>query len=212
VILITLHDYINWNFALPIISYSPRAVADLIKLFGIKYRYTKAVDLNPLNKLDHMLYSILFITNAANPCIKARLLEISNKSAQWNKSHSITGCMAYIEGIQDGESSGMFIQVIEGFKREVEAIYSMVKHENLHGELFIIKEGYINCRKFSCWKMGYEQLHLQDSRLLQTFFNMNKNMLSDNGCNEDNILLQFMITFCNQVGNKIEFLQLAANN
>jgi hypothetical protein len=145
-----------------------------------------------------MLYTILYTSHAIKAFNNMELTEIVNESRIWNHAHDITGCLAYVEGVLNGDVLCQFIQVLEGEESEVKKIFTKIQSDARHLDLSVIKEGNIRSRKFSDWRMGFEQIQLNDNPILQTFFSMNTTVLAESGDTEDHILMQFMKSFCDQ--------------
>jgi hypothetical protein len=144
------------------------------------------------------LYTILYTSHAIKAFDKVELSAIVNESRIWNHAHDITGCLAYVEGVLNGYVLCQFIQVLEGKESEVKDIFNKIKSDVRHLGVSVIKEGVIGKRKFSDWRMGFEQIQLNDNPMLQSFFSMDNTILADDGDAENNILMQFMKSFCDQ--------------
>jgi hypothetical protein len=145
-----------------------------------------------------MLYTILYISNADRAFDNEELDELVLESRAWNSLHGITGFLAYVEGVCDGKTRCQFIQVVEGTKRDIEDVFTIIKQDPRHQDICVIKEGAIKERKFDSWNMGFERLHLNSNPQLELFFSMNLSLLAADGDLDDNILIQFMKTFYDQ--------------
>jgi hypothetical protein len=146
-----------------------------------------------------MLYTILYTTNPERVFSHDELVRLEKTSRIWNESHKVTGCLAYVEGILDGNTKCQIIQVLEGLKDDVENIFDSVKLDVRQRNVTLIKKGFIRTRKFNQWTMGYEKIQLSNNSLLQTFFALNHKVLSQEGNLEDNMLMTFMKLFCEQI-------------
>jgi hypothetical protein len=146
-----------------------------------------------------MLYTILYTSNTERVFSHDELVRLEKSSRIWNKSHRITGCLAYVEGVLDGNTHCQVIQVLEGLKDDVENIFNQVKQDMRQNNVSLIKKGFIRTRKFNQWTMGYEKIQLSNNSLLQTFFALNHKLLSQDGNLEDNMLMTFMKSFCEQI-------------
>jgi hypothetical protein len=145
-----------------------------------------------------MLYTILYTSRPNEPFVDEDLVELGVQSWNWNKKHSITGCLAYVEGVQNGKTQCQFIQVIEGPETYVKAVFAVIKLDNRYKDISMIKEGRINSRKFRTWKMCVERIKLSNSSALQHFFTMNSDILSEDGDTDNNILMDFIKSFYDQ--------------
>jgi hypothetical protein len=146
----------------------------------------------------NMLYTILYMSHAVKAFDKTELSEIVNESRIWNHAHDITGCLAYVEGILNGDVLCQFIQVLEGDKNEVKDIFNKIQSDERHLHVSVIKEGFIRNRKFHDWRMGFEEIQLKDNPILHSFFSMNPTLLAEDGDTENHILMQFLKSFCDQ--------------
>jgi hypothetical protein len=144
------------------------------------------------------LYTILYTSHALKAFNKVELAAIVNESRIWNHAHDITGCLAYVEGTISDHVLCQFIQVLEGKESEVKDIFNKIQSDVRHLDVSVIKEGVIGKRKFSDWRMGFEEIQLNDNPLLQSFFSMDNTILAESGDTEDHILMQFMKSFCDQ--------------
>lgn len=144
------------------------------------------------------LYTILYTSRAIKAFDKTELSAIVNESRIWNHAHDITGCLAYVEGILNDNVLCQFIQVLEGDEKEVKNIFNKIHSDVRHIDVSVIKEGGIRNRKFSNWRMGFEEIQLNDNPMLQSFFSMDNTVLAESGDTEDHILMQFLKSFCDQ--------------
>jgi hypothetical protein len=145
-----------------------------------------------------MLYTILYTTNANRSFTNEELQRLNKASRNWNRSHNVTGCLAYIEGVLDGNTRCQIIHVLEGSKGDVENIFNQIKLDMRQKNLSVVKVGFIKSRKFNDWTMGCERIQLNDNPFLEGFFFLNNRVLSQDGSLEENILMQFMKSFSNQ--------------
>jgi hypothetical protein len=144
------------------------------------------------------LYTILYTSHAIKAFDKTELSAIVNESRIWNHAHEITGCLAYVEGILNNNVLCQFIQVLEGDEIEVKDIFNKIQSDERHLDVSVIKEGFIKKRKFHSWRMGFEEIQLNENPILQSFFSMDTNVLKESGDTEDHILMQFLKSFCDQ--------------
>ena len=145
-----------------------------------------------------MLYTILYTSSANRTFDEDELVDLLVRLRTWNDSHSITGCLAYVEGLLNGNGQCKFIHVLEGSKSNVQEVFAEIKRDSRYSDLTLIKEGKIEQRKFATWKMGVDRIRLSDNPVLQYFFSMNSDILSKDGDAENNMLMDFMRAFYNQ--------------
>jgi hypothetical protein len=124
-----------------------------------------------------MLYNLIYFSHAANAMHTKDMNPILIQSRIKNTSHEITGMLVYVEGIFNDRTEGRFLQVLEGTELEVTAIYESIKGDSRHNQVTTIKDGPIENRKFSSWKMGYKSFNLQQYPDLKFFFQLDTRSL-----------------------------------
>jgi hypothetical protein len=137
----------------------------------------------------------MYVSVVSEDTFKKELQDILSVSRSWNKSHRITGILAYIEGKLAHITYCRFIQVIEGPEEEIKAIFEKIKKDKRHSQISILKEGSIPFRNFGTWEMGFEKIDLDRHQELQEFFSLDTKLLADQGDINDNIVLNFMKAF-----------------
>jgi hypothetical protein len=147
---------------------------------------------------DFMLYTILYTCSANKPFVEDDLAELAIQSSNWNITHSITGCLAYVEGVLDCKTQSRFIHVLEGPEIYIKGIFDKISLDMRYKNISLIKEGRIEKRKFNAWKMCVERINLNNDLAFQHFFTMNCEILSEEGSICNNILMDFMETFYDQ--------------
>ncbi|RZM07873.1 MAG: BLUF domain-containing protein [Pedobacter sp.] len=142
-----------------------------------------------------MLYLIMYVSVVSEDTFKKELQDILSVSRSWNKSHRITGILAYIEGKLSHITYCRFIQVIEGPEEEIKAIFEKIKNDKRHSQISVLKEGPTSFRNFATWEMGFEKIDLDKYGELQEFFSLDTKLLADQGNINENIVLNFMKAF-----------------
>jgi hypothetical protein len=137
----------------------------------------------------------MYMSIASEAMSIEQLDEILRESKTWNKSHNLTGFLAYVEGKEKGMNSCRFIQVLEGPEEEVVGIFRSIENDYRHMYVTVIKEGPIQKRHFGSWEMGFEKINLDTNVDLQGFFDLDPEALADDGDIENNMLLDFMKVF-----------------
>jgi hypothetical protein len=95
-----------------------------------------------------MLVRLLYASRAVGPIDDALLHAIVERSRAHNLEHGITGILCvYPDG-------GIFLQALEGARREVNTLYGNLVRDRRHGEITILDYAEIEERKFSAWRMG----------------------------------------------------------
>jgi hypothetical protein len=145
-----------------------------------------------------MLYTILYVSRAAKKMYDEQLDELLIQSREWNRTHGITGFLAYVEGNLQNKTYHNFIQILEGTKPELKDLFSNIKGDYRHNNVNVIKSGNIIQRKFQNWDMAFERLDLVAFPHLSEFFHLDPGILFSDGDCENSILMDFMIAFHNQ--------------
>ena len=95
-----------------------------------------------------MLVRLLYASRATEPIDEALLQSIVERSRANNLEHGITGILCvYADG-------GVFLQVIEGARREVNALYGNLLRDRRHRDVTLLHFAEIEERHFSAWRMG----------------------------------------------------------
>jgi hypothetical protein len=110
-----------------------------------------------------------------------------------NFNQGVTGLMVYVEGVFGNHTEGRFLQVLEGTKEDVIAIYASILKDPRHSQATIIKEGPIEDRNFSSWQMGFKSFNIEQFPDLRYFFEINTwNMIDSD---DHHPMLRFLKSF-----------------
>ena len=105
-----------------------------------------------------MLVRLLYASRAVDKVSQEELLEILSQSKANNPLIGITGVLC---------SSGLiFLQVLEGGRMEVNALYNQIAADPRHGDVVILSYQEISERKFANWSMGLVNLEQVNPSLL----------------------------------------------
>lgn len=95
-----------------------------------------------------MLVQLLYASRATDGIDDGLLHSIVERSRAKNLEHGITGILcAYPDG-------GLFLQVLEGARREVNNLYVNLVRDRRHQDVTILRYADIAERRFSAWRMG----------------------------------------------------------
>jgi len=95
-----------------------------------------------------MLVRLLYASRAVDAIDDALLHAIVERSRANNLEHGITGILCvYPDG-------GIFLQVLEGARHEVNALYGNLVRDRRHVDVTILDYAEIEERDFSAWRMG----------------------------------------------------------
>ncbi len=93
------------------------------------------------------MYFILYSSQAKGQPNSQEFAIILGQSLRNNPAKEITGLLLYHDG--------SFMQIIEGEKANVLALYETIRHDSRHEHVKTIVEGEQNGRKFPDWAMGF---------------------------------------------------------
>lgn len=94
------------------------------------------------------IFQLIYASRVIDAFTENDLMDILNTSRQFNKTANISGALIY--------HSGHFLQVLEGEKSVVEALYyEHIVKDKRHSDLNILSQGEVDKRAFSNWDMGF---------------------------------------------------------
>lgn len=102
------------------------------------------------------MYFLIYASTAARPLSEADLLALLSRAQQVNAEKNVTGMLLYSPGT-DG-LAGTFVQVLEGVRADVQALYLKIKRDERHRECTVLQEGDLFLRRFGDWTMGFRDL------------------------------------------------------
>lgn len=140
-----------------------------------------------------MLYNLIYFSHAASTMYTKDMNPILIQSRIRNSDQGVTGMLVYVEGIFNDHKEGRFLQILEGKKQDVIEVYTSIKNDVRHHKVTTIKEGPIEERSFSSWKMGYKTFNMQQHPDLQFFFDLDTEILIYN--HNDHPMIDFLKSF-----------------
>lgn len=96
------------------------------------------------------IHRIVYVSSANGLFDKAALLDLLNKARDNNRRLGVTGILLY----KDGD----FIQLLEGERATVQALYRAIAGDPRHSGTILILEEDVSERIFSDWSMGFRDL------------------------------------------------------
>jgi len=94
-----------------------------------------------------MLVRLLYASRARDPITNETIAGILSQSRKNNPDTGVTGVLCVCHG-------GVFIQVLEGGRDEVNQLYSKVLQDSRHTDVTLLDYAEISERRFSGWRMG----------------------------------------------------------
>ncbi|MCZ8236617.1 MAG: BLUF domain-containing protein [Inhella sp.] len=98
-----------------------------------------------------MLVRLIYASRVGEAFAETDLANVLRQSRQNNPSHGITGLLCHTDGV--------FVQVLEGGREAVNALYNRVVADARHQDVTLLSYEEIGERRFSGWSMG--QVNLQ---------------------------------------------------
>lgn len=103
---------------------------------------------------DSPIYYLVYASAARKPFSKTDLIELLTQAREKNRRLGITGLLLY----RDGD----FIQLLEGPKDAVKALYDAIDRDPRHVGSMVMAEGEREERLFADWSMGFRDLADQE--------------------------------------------------
>ena len=118
------------------------------------------------------LYRIVYLSSATNLFDKPALLDLLRKAREKNQILGVTGMLLY----KDGD----FMQLLEGERATVKALYRTIAGDSRHSGTTLILEEDAPERLFSDWSMGFRDLSDPDVQATPGFSQfMNSRRVAD---------------------------------
>ncbi|MCW5665437.1 MAG: BLUF domain-containing protein [Piscinibacter sp.] len=105
-----------------------------------------------------MLVRLLYASRAAEGVGQEELAAILRKSRQHNPGTGVTGLLCL--------SGGIFLQVLEGGRSQVSALYNRIAQDPRHRDVVLLTYDEIAERRFAGWSMGVIDLSRLNPALL----------------------------------------------
>ena len=105
-----------------------------------------------------MLVRLMYASRATEEVTHEGLIAILKKSKANNPGLGITGVLCY--------SGGVFLQVIEGGRTAISALYNKIATDPRHRDVVLLSFDEISERNFASWSMGQVNLQRVNQALL----------------------------------------------
>ncbi|MEN9372468.1 MAG: hypothetical protein RIR79_20 [Pseudomonadota bacterium] len=105
--------------------------------------------MSPIENIENIenIANLVYVSSAALPITRDKLLHVLERSRQRNKEHHVTGVLLF--------DAGNFMQFIEGPAAGLEIIYHHIKHDPLHTGIIELSRETSHERIFDQWAMGF---------------------------------------------------------
>jgi len=96
--------------------------------------------------LDEQVHHILYCSEVVQALREDQLTDLLEQSHRYNEQHQITGLLCY--------SGGHFVQLLEGPKEAVYALYARIRQDTRHRHVVALRDGAGPTRWFADWRMA----------------------------------------------------------
>lgn len=100
------------------------------------------------------MYSLLYFSTIKSDVLESEIEKIWKKSQSFNAEQDITGMLIF--------SNGIFMQVLEGDKDNVESLFDAIEQDARHENIVALARETIPNRNFAEWSMAYKALDKLD--------------------------------------------------
>ena len=99
---------------------------------------------------DDALHELIYLSAAREPFSDAALKALLAHARARNAPRGLTGLLLH--------ENGSFLQVLEGAKPDVDALYERLCVDPRHHRIIKVFEGAIEARRFGDWSMGFASI------------------------------------------------------
>jgi hypothetical protein len=107
------------------------------------------------------IFSLLYLSGSTVPFAEKDLRDLLAKSRENNSKLGISGMLLF--------KGGNFLQVLEGKKETVVALYEKIARDPRHHQITTLLEETSTKRNFPDWSMGFHDLSSTDTRSIPGF-------------------------------------------
>lgn len=97
-----------------------------------------------------MLIRIIYVSTAVGAQTAAETNAILQGSQKWNQANDVTGVLC--------EGNGVFLQCLEGERRQVTQLYARIYADPRHSDVQMIHCESVTNRRYRDWSMGHVDL------------------------------------------------------
>jgi Sensors of blue-light using FAD len=108
-----------------------------------------------------MLVRLMYASRAADSVNQNELVAILKKSKANNAETGVTGVLCF--------SAGIFLQVLEGGRSPVSALYNKIANDPRHHDVVLLSYEEVDERRFAGWSMGRANLSRLNPALVMKY-------------------------------------------
>jgi hypothetical protein len=134
---------------------------------------------------------VIYISNAVNLMDDDELIDLLQKARIKNLELEITGVLLY--------SLGTFIQVIEGPKNNIDAVFKSIEHDPRHKNIIKLVDKQESKRTFPDWSMGFSPVKPYKTKELLSYLQSTDYFMKAEPENSAMLMIQIFINTNNLV-------------
>ena len=123
------------------------------------------------------------------------LLCLLQNARSHNAYNSLTGMLLFVPAKTQNIGNGRFIQVLEGSKENVIAIFERILADKRHHHITILNQGHLNVRNFAEWQMGFEYIEESNFKDESGYVKLNDAFFENFQPEKFNFALNFLKSF-----------------
>jgi hypothetical protein len=134
-----------------------------------------------------MIHQLFYVSSARGKNIQKSMVDdIVRKACAYNAKVGITGILLF--------KGGIFVQLLEGPKDEVQSLYRKIERDHRHGNLVKLFEITDNERLFPHWSMGLKEMGPLELKLVNEVLSWNK-LLNQSERVDNQLILSMLKSF-----------------
>ncbi len=112
------------------------------------------------------IFKLIYISSSSKSINEQGIEDIVNRSKLNNPKHNISGALLY--------RSGFFLQLLEGDKEDVKALFTKIKKDPRHENIISLLEMFDEHRIFPDWSMAYREMSELDLKMVNEILSWTK--------------------------------------
>jgi hypothetical protein len=148
------------------------------------------------------MYHLVYTSYAAEPFLEENIIRLLVQSRAYNTTKNISGILLYLQG--------KFIQVLEGKKSVVLALYDTIEKDPRHKKVKIVIEGSSSHRLFKDWSMGFKKLSVEEFENLTGAQDIDAFFAKQDHAGQDSLVMTFLNLFYKK--NLVDYPELSAKD
>ena len=122
------------------------------------------------------LFYFIYMSQATKKMNEGELDELLAQCLQNNKQLNLTGMLLFIEGGDEPNFHGRFVQVLEGPKQTVLNLFETIRKDTRHKQVIELFSHTLKERNFADWTMGFKRLESETAlpKKVKNWFDFNQ--------------------------------------